>query len=189
MHLTYFRNRLLIALPLSFLALLLLPAHADPGIYKKWLDEDVRWIIDPQGREAFLRLSTNQERDQFVEAFWARRDPTPGTLENEFKEEHYRRIAFANMHFASAVPGWKTDRGRIYIVYGPPDRIDRNPSPVARGKLQPTSDGSSSGYPYEVWHYQHINGMNRDVTVKFVDTCKCGNYQRQTDPSEQRELP
>ena len=92
--------------------------------YRKWLDEDVRWIITDQERSAFMQLSNDEERDQFIEAFWQRRDPTPDTEENEFKEEHYRRIAYANEHFAAGIPGWKSDRGRIYIVFGPADEID-----------------------------------------------------------------
>ena len=97
-------------------------------VYKKWLDEDVRWIITDEERNAFKQLSNDEERDQFVEQFWLRRDPTPDTVENEFKEEHYRRIAYANEHFAAGIPGWKTDRGRIYIVYGKPDEIESHPS-------------------------------------------------------------
>ncbi len=96
--------------------------------YKKWLNEDVGYIITDEERKAFKRLSTDDERENFIEAFWLRRDPTPDTEENEFKEEHYRRIAYANERFASGIPGWKTDRGRIYIVYGPPDEIDDHSS-------------------------------------------------------------
>ena len=92
--------------------------------YKKWLDEDVRWIITDEERSAFMQLSNDEERDQFIEAFWGRRDPTPDTEENEFKEEHYARIAYANEHFAAGIPGWKSDRGRIYIVFGKPDEIE-----------------------------------------------------------------
>src|SRR6476469_4801553 len=90
-------------------------------VYKKWLDEDVRWIITDEERNAFKQLSNDEERDNFVEGFWLRRDPTPDTVENEFKEEHYRRIAYANEHFAAGIPGWKSDRGRIYITFGPAD--------------------------------------------------------------------
>src|SRR5271167_1507135 len=86
--------------------------------YKKWLDEDVVYIISPEERHAFLHLATNEEREQFIEAFWQRRNPDPDSPENTFKEEHYRRIAYANEHFASGEPGWKTDRGRIYIIWG-----------------------------------------------------------------------
>jgi len=95
---------------------------------KKWLDQDVRWIITDEERSAFMQLSNEEERENFIEAFWQRRDPTPDTEENEFKEEHYRRIAYANEHFAAGIPGWKTDRGRIYIVFGPADEIESHPS-------------------------------------------------------------
>ena len=96
--------------------------------YKKWLNEDVRWIITPEELSAFKQLSNDEERDQFIEQFWLRRDPTPDTVENEYKEEHYRRIAYANEHFPAGKAGWMTDRGRIYIVFGPPDEIDAHPS-------------------------------------------------------------
>src|SRR6266446_7039709 len=107
--------------------------------YKKWLNEDVTYIITDEEKTAWKRLSTDEEREQFIEQFWLRRDPTPDTLENEFKEEHYRRIAYANEHYASGIPGWKADRGRIYITYGPPDEIESHPSggsyerPMAEG--------------------------------------------------------
>ncbi len=97
------------------------------GVYKKWLDEDVRWIITDEELSAFKKLTNNAERDMFIEGFWQRRDPTPDTAENEYKEEHYRRIAYANEHFAAGMPGWRTDRGRIYIMYGPPTSIDSHP--------------------------------------------------------------
>src|SRR5215831_16987697 len=79
--------------------------------YRKWLNEDVAYIITDEERAAFKRLQTDEEREQFIEQFWLRRDPTPDTVENEFKEEHYRRIAYANERYASGIPGWKTDRG------------------------------------------------------------------------------
>lgn len=138
-----------------------------PTIYQRWLDEDVRWIITPEERVAFNRLSKNEERDRFVEQFWLRRDPTPGTAENEFKEEHYRRIAYTNVHFAQAIPGWRTDRGRIYIVYGPPDRV----------KTVSARSNGDFGKPMELWHYHSILGFGDDVDLKFVDVCHCGDYQ------------
>ena len=189
MNLPCLRSRLSSALLLVSVCLPFLPAHAEQGIYKKWLDEDVHWIITAQERAEFAKLSTTKQLDQFVEEFWSRRDPTPGTRQNEFKEEHYRRIAYADAHFAAGMPGWKTDRGRIYIVYGPPDRVEHNPSAVAQRILQPTSDVRNSSYPYEVWHYKRVDGMNRGVTVKFVDVCKCGNYQQEINSPEERELP
>jgi len=145
-------------------------SHDLPTEYQRWLDEDVRWIITPEERAAFIRLSKNGERDRFVEQFWLRRDPTPGTPENEYKEEHYRRIAYANVHFAQAVPGWETDRGRIYIVYGPPDRI----------KIESARTSGDSGKPKELWHYQAIPGYGEDIDLKFVDVCSCGDYQLET---------
>src|SRR6266849_5831061 len=96
--------------------------------YKKWLSEDVGYIITDEERQAFKRMSTDDERQNFIEGFWLRRDPTPDTAENEFKEEHYRRIAYANERYASGIPGWKTDRGRIYITFGPPAEIESHPS-------------------------------------------------------------
>src|ERR1700753_2292688 len=96
--------------------------------YKKWLNEDVAYIITDEESAAFKKLQTDEEREQFIEQFWLRRDPTPDTVENEFKEEHYRRIAYANEHYASGTPGGKTDRGRIYITFAPPDEIEGHPS-------------------------------------------------------------
>lgn len=138
--------------------------------YQRWLDEDVRWIITPEERAAFLRLSKDEDRDRFVEAFWLRRDPTPGTVENEFKEEHYRRIAYANIHFAQEVPGWKTDRGRIYIVYGPPESIKTD--------LAHRSDDPAK--PTQTWHYSSIPGYGKDIDLKFVDVCRCGDFRLET---------
>lgn len=135
--------------------------------YQRWLDEDVRGIITPEERSTFLRLSKDEDRDRFVEAFWLRRDPTPGTVENEFKEEHYRRIAYANIQLAQEVPGWKTDRGRIYIVYGPPEEIKTD--------LARTSDDRAK--PIQVWHYHSIMGYGQNVDLKFVDVCSCGDYR------------
>lgn len=142
-------------------------SHDLPTVYQRWLDEDVRWIITPEERAAFLRLSKDEDRDRFVEAFWLRRDPTPGTVENEFKEEHYRRIAYANVHFAHELPGWKTDRGRIYIVHGPPGEI----------KTEPARGGDDPEKPAEVWHYHVIMGYGKDVDLRFVDVCSCGDYR------------
>src|SRR5947209_7422833 len=119
--------------------------------YRKWLDEDVRWIITDEERSAFKQLSNDEERDQFIEAFWQRRDPTPDTVENEFKEEHYRRIAYANEHFAAGIPGWKTDRGRIYIMYGPADEIESHPSGGTYERPMEEGGGSTSTYPFEAW--------------------------------------
>ncbi len=115
--------------------------------YRKWLNEDVAYIITDEERAAFKRLQTDEEREQFIEQFWLRRDPTPDTVENEFKEEHYRRIAYANEHYASGIPGWKTDRGRIYITYGPPDEIESHPSGGTYERPPEEGGGETSTYP------------------------------------------
>src|SRR5215510_5522416 len=118
---------------------------------RTWLEQDVRWIITDEERAAFKQLSNDEERDQFIEQFWLRRDPTPDTLENEFKEEHYRRIAYANERFASGIPGWKTDRGQIYIKFGAPTQIDAHPSGGSYHRPLSEGGGETSTYPFEVW--------------------------------------
>jgi len=158
------------------------------GSYKKWLDEDVRWIITDEERSAFRQLSNDEERDQFIEAFWQRRDPTPDTIENEFKEEHYRRIAYANEHFAAGIPGWKTDRGRMYIMYGPADEIESHPSGGSYERPMEEGGGSTSTYPFEDWRYRYIEGIGQEVIIEFVDTCMCGDYHMTLDRSEKDAL-
>ena len=156
--------------------------------YKHWLDEDVRWIITDEERSAFKQLSNDEERDQFIEAFWQRRDPTPDTEENEFKEEHYRRIAYANEHFAAGIPGWKTDRGRIYIIYGPPDENDSHPSGGSYERPMEEGGGETSTFPFEDWRYRYIEGIGQEVIIEFVDTCMCGDYHMTMDRSEKDAL-
>ena len=156
--------------------------------YKKWLDEDVRWIITDEERSAFKQLSNDEDRDQFIEAFWARRDPTPDTPENEFKEEHYRRIAYANEHFAAGIPGWKTDRGRIYVMYGPADEIESHPSGGTYDRPMEEGGGSTSTYPFEQWRYRYLEDVGQEVIIEFVDTCMCGDYHMTMDRSEKDAL-
>ena len=156
--------------------------------YKKWLDEDVRWIITDQERSAFMQLSNDEERDQFIEAFWQRRDPTPDTEENEFKEEHYRRIAYANEHYAAGIPGWKSDRGRMYIVFGPADEIDSHPSGGSYERPMEEGGGETSTFPFETWRYRYIEGIGQEVMIEFVDTCMCGDYHMTIDRSEKDAL-
>jgi GWxTD domain-containing protein len=156
--------------------------------YKKWLDEDVRWIITDEERSAFMQLSNDEERDQFIEAFWQRRDPTPDTEENEFKEEHYRRIAYANEHYAAGIPGWKTDRGRTYIVFGPADEIESHPSGGSYERPQEEGGGETSTYPFETWRYRYLEGIGQEVIIEFVDTCMCGDYHMTMDRSEKDAL-
>jgi GWxTD domain-containing protein len=156
--------------------------------YKKWLDEDVRWIITDEEQKAFKLLSNDEERDQFIEAFWQRRDPTPDTIENEFKEEHYRRMAYANEHFAAGIPGWKSDRGRIYIMYGPADEIESHPSGGSYQRPMEEGGGSTSTFPFEDWRYRYLEGIGQEVIIEFVDTCMCGDYHMTMDRSEKDAL-
>lgn len=156
--------------------------------YKDWLDMDVAWIITDAERDAFLRLSTNEEREQFIEQFWLRRDPTPDTPENEFKEEHYRRIAYANEHFASGVPGWKTDRGRIYIIWGKPDTMDQHPTGGFYNRTPKEGGGETSTFPFEDWTYNYLPGLGNNVTLEFVDACGCNEYRLETDPEAKDAL-
>jgi GWxTD domain-containing protein len=156
--------------------------------YKKWLNEDVVWIITDQERAAFKQLSNDEERDNFIEAFWQRRDPTPDTEENEYKEEHYRRIAYSNEHFAAGIPGWKTDRGRIYIMYGPADEVDSHPSGGSYERPMEEGGGETSTFPFEDWRYRYLEGIGQEVIIEFVDTCMCGDYHMTIDRSEKDAL-
>jgi GWxTD domain-containing protein len=156
--------------------------------YKKWLDEDVVYIISDEERKAFKQLSNDEERDQFIEAFWQRRNPNPDSEDNEYKEDHYRRIEYANEHFAAGVPGWKTDRGRIYIMYGPADEIDSHPSGGTYDRPMEEGGGTTSTYPFEDWRYRYIEGIGQEVEIEFVDTCMCGEYHMTMDRSEKDAL-
>jgi GWxTD domain-containing protein len=156
--------------------------------YKKWLNEDVIWIITDQERAAFKQLSNDEERDNFIEAFWQRRDPTPDTEENEYKEEHYRRIAYANEHFAAGIPGWKSDRGRIYIMYGAADEVDSHPSGGAYQRPMEEGGGETSTFPFEQWRYRYLEGIGQEVIIEFVDSCMCGDYHMTIDRSEKDAL-
>jgi len=156
--------------------------------YKKWLNEDVVWIITDEERAAFKQLSNDEERDNFIEAFWQRRDPTPDTEENEYKEEHYRRIAYANEHFPAGIPGWKSDRGRIYIMYGPADEVDSHPSGGTYERPMEEGGGETSTFPFEDWRYRYLEGIGQEVIIEFVDTCMCGDFHMTMDRSEKDAL-
>ncbi|MBV8895127.1 MAG: GWxTD domain-containing protein [Acidobacteriaceae bacterium] len=158
------------------------------GPWKKWLNEDVVYIITDEEKKAFKQLKTDDERQTFVENFWARRDPTPDTEENEYKEEHYRRIAYANDHYASGIPGWKTDRGMIYIKYGAPDEIDSHPSGGSYERPIEEGGGETSTYPFEDWRYRYIEGVGTNVQIEFVDTTMSGEYHFSLDPEEKDAL-
>jgi GWxTD domain-containing protein len=158
------------------------------GVYKKWVDEDVRWIITDQEMQAFKSLSNDEERDQFIENFWLRRNPNPDSPENEYREEHYARIAYANEHFAAGKPGWRTDRGHIYIAYGKPDSIDSHPSGGSYERPMEEGGGNTSTFPFEIWHYRYLEGIGDNVDIEFVDTCMCGDYHMTIDRSEKDAL-
>ncbi len=158
--------------------------------YRKWLNEDVLYIITDEERNAFKRMSTDEEREQFIEQFWLRRDPTPDTQENEYKEEHYRRIAYANERYASGIPGWKTDRGRIYITFGPPDEIESRPSGGTYERPYEEGGGTTSTFPFEKWRYRYLEGVGNqtDIIIEFVDPTMTGEYRMTMDPSEKDAL-
>lgn len=149
-----------------------------PKMYRNWLNEDVVYIITAAEKKAFQALSTDQEREKFIEQFWERRDPTPGTPENEFREEHYRRIAFAGRFQSSTIPGWKTDRGRIYITYGPPDELESH-----------KNGSDTKPYPFEQWRYKLIDGVGTNVIIEFDDKEKSGDFRMTMDPNPQAGVP
>jgi len=156
--------------------------------YRKWLDQDVRWIITDQERKAFLSLSNDEERDAFIEQFWRRRNPNPDSPDNEYREEHYARIAYANEHFAAGKPGWMTDRGMIYIKFGKPDSIDSHPSGGNYERPIDEGGGETSTFPFETWHYRYLEGIGENIDIEFVDTCMCGDYHMTIDRSEKDAL-
>ncbi len=162
--------------------------QVDESPYRKWLNEDVAYIITDAERAAYKLLQTGEEHERFIEQFWLRRDPTPGTVENEFKEEHYRRIAYTNERFAANIPGWKTDRGRIYITYGPADEIESHPSGGKYERPAEQGGGATSTFPFEQWLYRHIEGVGNNVVIEFVDPSMSGEYRMTMDPSEKDAL-
>jgi GWxTD domain-containing protein len=156
--------------------------------FKTWLNEDVTYIISPEERTAFLQLETNEEREQFIEQFWLRRSSNPDMPDNDFKEEHYRRIAYTNEHFASGIPGWKTDRGRIYIIWGAPDEIESHPTGGTYDRPTEEGGGSTTTYPWERWRYRYLEGIQENVELEFVDPSGSGEYKLTMDPSEKDAL-
>src|SRR6266446_4495430 len=156
--------------------------------YRQWLSEDVTYIISPDERNAFLQLDTNEEREQFIEQFWLRRSSNPDLPENDFKEEHYRRIAYANEHFASGIPGWKADRGRMYIMWGPADEVETHPTGGTYDRPMEEGGGSTTTYPFETWRYRYMEGIGENVIWEFVDPSGSGEYHLTMDPSEKDAL-
>ncbi|HXB62946.1 MAG TPA: GWxTD domain-containing protein [Acidobacteriaceae bacterium] len=155
---------------------------------KKWLNEDVVYIITDDEEKAFKSLSNEEERENFKEQFWLRRNPDPDSPDNEYRDEHYARIAYANEHFAAGVPGWRTDRGHMYIAYGKPDSIDSHPSGGQYERPLEEGGGNTSTFPFEIWHYRYIEGIGENIDIEFVDSCQCGDYHMTLDRSEKDAL-
>ena len=163
------------------------PRNVKPELkkaYKDWLDKDVTYIITDEERKAFKKLATDDERERFIEEFWRRRDPDPDTDENEFKEEYYERIAYANEHFASGIPGWKSDRGRIWIMYGKPDERETHPMGGSYDRPSYEGGGNTTTYPFEIWFYRYIAGVGSGVEIEFVDPSGSGEYRIARNPDE-----
>ena len=167
------------------------PRNVKPELkkaYKDWLDKDVAYIITDEERKAFKKLETDDEREHFIEEFWRRRDPDPDTDENEFREEYYERIAYANEHFASGIPGWKTDRGRIYIMYGKHDELETHPAGGSYNRESYEGGGTTSTYPFERWFYRYIAGVGSGIEIEFVDPTGSGEYRIARNPDEKDAL-
>jgi GWxTD domain-containing protein len=162
-------------LTVALMAVLFAGVLAGQTIHQKWLDEDVVYIITDAERLAFQQLKSDAEREQFIEQFWSRHNPAPGQGQNPFKEEHYRRIAYAKEHFAAGVPGWKTDRGRVYTVLGPPDEIESHPKFESYQRPPEEGGGMTSGYPFEQWRYREVAGVG-PLILEFIDPTLKGEY-------------
>lgn len=167
------------------------PRNVKPEIkeaYRRWLDQDVPYIITKEERRAFMALQTDEERENFIENFWRRRDPNPDTEENEFREEYYERIAYANERFTSGIPGWRTDRGRIYIAWGKPDSIESRPSGGAYDRPSYEGGGTTTTYPFEIWFYRHLDGVGDGIEIEFVDPTGTGEYRIARNANEKDAL-
>jgi GWxTD domain-containing protein len=167
------------------------PRNVKPELkeaYKKWMNNDVAYIITDEEKKAFKALATDEERENFIEQFWRRRDPNPDTEENEYREEYYERIAYANEHFASGIPGWKTDRGRVYIAWGKPDSVESHPSGGAYDRPSYEGGGSTTTYPFETWFYRHLDGVGDGIEIEFVDPTGTGEYRMARDANEKDAL-
>lgn len=156
--------------------------------YKEWLNGPVSYIITAEERSAFLHLETNQERENFIENFWERRNPDPGSADNTYKEDYYERIAYVNEHYSSGIPGWKTDRGRIYLMWGKPDDVESHPAGGPYERPASEGGGETSTYPFEDWTYRYLEGIGENVNIEFVDPTGSGEYHLTMDPSEKDAL-
>ena len=159
---------------------------SDPD--KVWLMEEVPDIITEDERRAFLELGTEEEREQFIEIFWRDRNPDHESPINPAREEHYRRLAYADEHFASGIAGRKADRGRIYIIWGPPDEIESHPTGGTLDRPTEQGGGTTTTYPWELWRYRHLEGIGENIEIEFVDTTGSGEYHITKDPCEKDAL-
>lgn len=157
-------------------------------VYKKWINNDVLYIITKDEKKAFNQLKTDEERENFIENFWRRRDPNPDTEENEYREEYYERIAYANEHYASGIPGWRTDRGRTYIAWGKPDSVESHPTGGSYDRPSYEGGGSTTTYPFEVWFYRHLDGVGDGLEIEFVDPTGTGEYRLARNAQEKDAL-
>lgn len=157
-------------------------------VYKNWMKKDVAYIITSEEKKAFNQLKTDEERENFIENFWRRRDPNPDTEENEYREEYYERIAYANEHFASGIPGWMTDRGRIYITWGKPDSVESHPSGGSYDRPSYEGGGSTTTYPFEIWFYRHLDNVGDGIEIEFVDPTGTGEYRIARNANEKDAL-
>jgi GWxTD domain-containing protein len=167
------------------------PRNVKPELkeaYKKWRNTDVAYIITKEEKRAFDALVTDEERENFIENFWRRRDPNPDTEENEYREEYYERIAYANEHFTSGIPGWKTDRGRTYIAWGKPDSVESHPSGGSYDRPSYEGGGSTTTYPFEIWFYRHLDGVGDGLEIEFVDPTGTGEYRIARNSNEKDAL-
>ena len=157
-------------------------------IYKDWVTKEVAYIITSDEKKAYNSLKTSEERENFIENFWRRRDPNPDTEENEYREQYFERLAYANEHFASGIPGWKTDRGRIYLTFGKPDEIETHPSGGNYDRPSYEGGGSTTTYPFETWFYRHLDNVGEGVEIEFVDPTGTGEYRIARSPNEKDAL-
>ncbi len=191
-------QRLLVVLPLFLLGAGVQQDRLEESqdFFKRWLEHDVVYIISAQERGVFLKLTTADERNRFIEQFWRERDTDPSSNVNEFREEHYRRIAYANENFAAGKPGWKTDRGMIYIKFGSPDRRQTNPTGgrVYRTKLEIrasqhlSTERHVTALPYEIWEYRYLPGLGQEISFEFVSKDGSPEYQLALSPDEKDAL-
>jgi GWxTD domain-containing protein len=157
------------------------------GYYQFWLEEDAAYIITDSERRAFLQLTNDSDRETFIEQFWLRRDPTPDTISNEFRDETYRRFAYANEHFGTRIRGWKSDRGKIYIIWGRPDSILVPPCPNPKRTAEEGA-GFDDCFRSEIWHYNYVEGFGNNINLEFVDPAGDGDYRISVDDAEKKEL-